>query len=56
MLDSGGRAWREEQGAPLGLPRVGRDQKGSFKGAETGQSDTNTKVREETQEGQVNAV
>lgn len=56
VLDSGGRAGREEQGAPLGLPRVGRDQKGSFKGAETGQSDTNTKVREETQEGQVNAV
>lgn len=45
MLNSGWRAWREEQGAPLGLPRVGRDQKGSFKGAEKGQGDTATKAR-----------
>ena len=41
--------WREgverSAGRALGLPRVGRDQKGSFKGAEKGQGDTITKAR-----------
>lgn len=45
MLASGCRAWREERSTPLGLPLVGRDQKGSFKGAEKGQGDTATKAR-----------
>ena len=56
MQDSGGRAWREEQGAPWAFPVWAGTRKAAFKGAEKGQGDTITKAREERQEGRANAL